>query len=45
LNELTKKKKWRDLNGKPTENDDATHFDENGFLDIRELDNENDTSG
>ena len=45
MNELNKKKKWRDINGNPTENDDVTHFDENGCLDIREFENDNDTSG
>ena len=39
-------KKWKDLKGNPTSDDTKTHWDENGFLDIREeYDAEQDTSG
>jgi hypothetical protein len=33
---VDKKKKWRDIDGKPTDNEDITHWDESGFLEIRE---------
>ena len=45
MNELNKKKKWLDLDGNPTDNDDITQFDENGCLDIREFENDATTSG
>lgn len=41
-------KKWIDLQGNKTSNDTQTHWDEHGFLDIREDftgSDENDTSG
>lgn len=31
-----KKKNWKDLSGKETTDDSQTHWDENGFLEIRE---------
>lgn len=46
MQEKTQKKKWVGLDGQPTDDDNVTHWDENGFLDIREeYDAENDTSG
>jgi len=30
------KKNWTDLEGKPTQDDSVSHFDKDGFLDIRE---------
>ena len=33
---VDKKNNWKDLDGKPTENEDITHWDESGFLEIRE---------
>ena len=33
---VTEKKKWIGLDGNPTSDDTATHWDEDGFLDIRE---------
>lgn len=33
---LGKKQQWKDLEGNPTSNEDVTHWDENGFLEIRE---------
>jgi len=43
--DIDKKKNWTDLEGNPTTDDTKTHWDENGFLDIREEIDENDTSG
>ena len=34
--EIGQKKNWTDLKGNPTTNDDETHWDEEGLLDIRE---------
>ena len=33
---LGHKKQWKDVEGNPTDNEDVTHWDENGFLEIRE---------
>ena len=33
---ITETKKWVDLDGKPTSDDAVTHWDEDGFLEIRE---------
>ena len=37
---MQKQKKWVGLDGKPTSDDMKTHWDENGFLDIRETEEE-----
>lgn len=31
-----KEKNWKDLEGNPTNDENITHWDENGFLEIRE---------
>ena len=38
--EMQNQKKWVGLDGKPTTDDMKTHWDENGFLDIRETEEE-----
>ena len=34
--EKNKQKVWKDMEGKPTSDENQTHWDDEGFLDIRE---------